>query len=83
MTTPLGPGTVTLPYGGPADNATKTYLAPREWHPRIEALAPCLIYGPAYRRAVVYSLDRMSGTVEAGFSASAYDHLLAAERAAN
>ena len=73
--------TLTLPYGGPADHA-RAYTVPDEWVSRVVDLAPCLVFGPGFRRAVAYALERMDQGVRAGYSTAAYDHLLAAERAA-
>jgi hypothetical protein len=74
--------TITLPaYAGDTLGETITLHAPEEWHDRLRALAPHLVYGPDYRRAVVFALNEMSRTVAAGYSALAYDYLLAAERA--
>jgi len=61
---------------------TLTAEAPAEWHPRIAALSTACSYGPAYRRAVPGLLADMSRNVRDGYTAIAYDFLLAAERCA-
>lgn len=70
--------TITIPAFGAGENLTLE--APADWHPRIETLAERTVYGPRFSRRVVDSLRDMHATVTGGYTALAYDSLLAAER---
>lgn len=75
--------TVTIPaYAASVLDETLTLHAPAVWHERITALSERTCYGPDFSRRVVTHLIDMSDTVRSGYSALAYDHLLAAEAAA-
>jgi hypothetical protein len=74
--------TVTIPAYSEVLEETATLHAPEAWHERIKALVPHTTYGPDFERGVLYSLTRMSITVEQGYSALAYDWLLNAEQIA-
>lgn len=70
-------------YAADTLNESVVLVAPEDWHPRIVALGPRLCYGPNFSRGVLSELRDMSDTCVRGYSAVAYDHLLAAERIAN
>jgi len=60
---------------------TMTVTAPCAWHDRICALSARVSYGPDYSRSAKDHLLDMSRLVRDGYTALAYDHLLAAESA--
>lgn len=81
--TPSEPELVSIPaFAAPVLDEKLTVLAPRAWHARIARLAESTCYGPSYRRAVVDNLRDVDHLVRQGYTALAYDRLVAAERAA-
>ena len=72
---------ITIPaYAAPTLAESLTIEAPAEWHERINVLGRFTCYGPNYRRAVVETLRDLSHQVHGGYTALAYDSLVAAER---
>jgi hypothetical protein len=74
---------VTIPaYASATLNESLTFDVPDDWAPRVRALQRHTSYGPEFRRDVVGQLLDMRALIERGYSALAYDCLVAAERAA-
>lgn len=74
------PDSITFPAFGIGQ--TMTVRAPRAWHARISAIAAtgCTKYGATYSRWCVDTLQDLHDAVRNGYTAAAYDHLVAAER---
>ena len=71
---------ITIPaYAADTLGETMTVAAPDAWHDRIEALSVRVSYGPDYSRSAKDHLLDMSRLVRDGYTALAYDHLIAAE----
>lgn len=71
---------ITIPaYAADTLGETLTVSAPEAWHDRIAALSERVSYGPNYSRSAKDHLLDMSRLVRDGYSAIAYDHLIAAE----
>ena len=64
------------------DGVVFPFKAPGDWHDRIGALAELVRFGPSYRPLVLEALLGMDAAMRDGWSVGAYDHLVAAERAA-
>lgn len=64
------------------DGVDFPFEAPGDWHDRIEALARFVRFGPGYQPLVLEALLAMDTAMRDGWSVGAYDHLVAAERAA-
>jgi hypothetical protein len=72
--------TVTIPaYAAETLGESITLTCPEDWHDRVRALAPKCQYGPNYSRSILTQLRDMSDCCVRGYSALAYDYLLAAE----
>jgi hypothetical protein len=78
-TTVYRPERVLLTVG---EGVTYPFKAPGGWHDRIRALDGFVRFGPRYRPLVLEALLAMDAAMRDGWSVGAYDHLVAAERAA-
>jgi hypothetical protein len=77
------PTSVTVPaFAADTLGETLTVRVPAAWADRVRALGPFCSYGPRFTRGVVEALQDADRCVRNGYSAIAYDHLLAAERRA-